>query len=281
MTNEMTKQDLLGEMLCIADSKWVLGHWYVKVIPNGHTIPDFSSMAGMAQDELGHTRALFSFLEQTEQFAEGQLEFGRSSDQLHNMELLDQPPANWGDFVVTAYLAEQALWSMLESFVAGSNTAISNICKKFSEEGYFHRLYIDGWVASLTDEEKANAVDALQARLPTAKKWFLPASGRLNEAGIRPLTDAECGSHFDQGVGDLAKALGCELPEKAPEVGDWDQVRRRSAGSKMPEGLWEFIVPTSQEAVMARRPLSESVKDNIDLFVKAKKVDKTEPFFEQ
>ena len=45
MKTDNISQALLGELLCISDSKWVLGHWYVKVIPNGRSVPDFSSMA--------------------------------------------------------------------------------------------------------------------------------------------------------------------------------------------------------------------------------------------
>jgi hypothetical protein len=46
----------------------------------------------------------------------------------------------------------------------------------------------------------------------------------------------------------------------------------------MPARLWESIVPTSDEALIARRPLSVSVDDNIDLFGGATK-DPTEPQF--
>lgn len=281
MTNEKINKSLLSEMLCIADSKWILGHWYVKVIPNGRTIPDFASMAGMAQDELGHTRALLSYLEQTQELTEGQLEFGRSADMIHNMELLDNAPQDWADFVITAYLAEQALWSVLEAYIGGSNIPVSNICKKLSEEGYFHRLYIDGWVAAFSEEEKLSAVEAIISRLPLARQWFNFVDENLSKAGVRLWDANECAQHFEMGANQLAKALGINLPETDTKSDVWDQVRRRPLGSEMPNRLWEFVVPTSQAAIMARRPLSESVKDNIDLFVKPKVADKTEPFFEQ
>ncbi len=46
----------------------------------------------------------------------------------------------------------------------------------------------------------------------------------------------------------------------------------------MPPRLWEAVVPTSEDALIARRPLAVSVDDNIDLFVKVRK-DETEPQF--
>ncbi|MDC0651405.1 phenylacetate-CoA oxygenase subunit PaaI [Hellea sp.] len=281
MKTDNISQALLGELLCISDSKWVLGHWYVKVIPNGRSVPDFSSMAGMAQDELGQTRAMLDYLEQSFNLPENQLEFGRSIEDIHSMELLDASPRNWGDFVVTAFLAEQALWSVLEGFVGSSNVGLSNMCKKFSEEGYFHRLYVDGWMEALTDEEKQDAIKAMPKRLSHARQWFNFGSDLLNEKDIRPWSASECREHFELGLGNLAKALSLGLPKANEFSGSWDGRRRRPEGSAMPAGLWEYVLPTTEAAQMARRPLAESVKDNIDLFVKSKKVDKTEPFFEQ
>ena len=281
MKTDKIKQALLAELLCLSDSKWVLGHWYVKVIPNGHSVPDFSSMAGMAQDELGQTRAMLDYLEQSFDLPENQLEFGRSVTDIHNMELLDKAPQNWGDFVVTASLAEQALWSALEGFVGSSNKGLSNMCKKFAEEGYFHRLYVDGWMSALSDEERRDAVAALPERLKLARQWFSFESELLQEEGIRPWSAKECREHFELGLKNLASALDMDLPAEAGAVESWDARRRRIKGSAMPARLWEYVMPTSEAAIMARRPLAESVKDNIDLFVKSKKVDKTEPFFEQ
>jgi len=46
----------------------------------------------------------------------------------------------------------------------------------------------------------------------------------------------------------------------------------------MPPGLFEFMVPSSPEAQLARRPLRISVDDNIDL-VKIPARDETDPVF--
>ena len=77
------------------------------------TLTDATAYAGMSQDELGHTRALFNWMEDEFDLEEGQLEFGRDTDRIHNMELLDQPPQSRGDFVLCAFLAETALWRLL------------------------------------------------------------------------------------------------------------------------------------------------------------------------
>ena len=52
-------QPLVDELLCVADSKWVLGHWYIKLIQNGRSLTDFNAFAAMAQDRASNqARAL-------------------------------------------------------------------------------------------------------------------------------------------------------------------------------------------------------------------------------
>ncbi len=284
MNQTSTDQTVLAEMLCLADTKWVLGHWYAKIILNGRTVPDFSSMAGMAQDELGHTRAIMNYLEQSNGLPEHQLEFGRRMDQIHNMQLLDQAPTSWADFVVTVYLAEHALWCMLESYTQGASVAVSNFCRKFAEEGYFHRIYIEGWIAALDEEEKLEAVESLKARLDLARQWFsTPDSEPLLESEVRTLSLAHCGVTFEHSVGQLTSLIGAEnvVVDSSRTDTSWDSVRRRPEGSSMPARLWEYVVPTSEAAKMARRPLAVSIEDNIDLFNVKKVKDETAPFFDQ
>ena len=79
--------------------------------------------------------------------------------------------------------------------------------------------------------------------------------------------------HIDISSEQLTGIAGQALPE------DWDSRRRRRTGSEMPTSLWETVIPTSEAAQIARRPLAVSIKDNIDLFQTAKK-DEAEPVFE-
>ena len=71
----------------------------------------------------------------------------------------------------------------------------------------------------------------------------------------------------------------CSSESEHNQASKWNARRRSSEDSAMPARLWEAVVPTSEEAMLARRPLAVSVDDNIDLFGKIKK-DATEPQFE-
>ncbi len=277
---------LKAELLCIADSNWVLGHWYCNCMLNGRELTDFTSMAGIAEDKLGHTRALFRFMEEYFELPEYQLEFGRGADQVHSMEMLDAPPQNWADFVLTLSLADAAIWRFSNTLRAGNFPPVANLVTKFGEEAYFHQLCIDGWLKALDDGERKDLREALPRRLPHVLAWLNDAAGtdELVTAGIRT-----------EGIGEARKALVENVFNKISSIvtlsdeewtqcatatgtAAWDGRRRRAQGSVMPPRLWESIVPTSEEAQLARRPLAVSVDDNIDLFGAIKK-DATEPTF--
>lgn len=278
-------QALRDELLCIADSNWVLGHWYINCMLNGRELTDFTSMAGIAEEKLGHARALFRFMEEYYELPEYQLEFARTAEQIHNMELLDAPPGNWGDFALTLYLADRALWRFSDTLRQGSFAPVANLVTKFGEEAYFHQLCIDGWLKALDEAEQNDLAAALPRRLPLVPPWFRgKASAPLLTAGIRtePLSRAE-----ERLRADIKKTLAGTLGQDETtwerfatpaEPASWDERRRRSQGSVMPPRLWESMVPTSEAARLARRPLAVSIDDNIDLFGTVKK-DDTEPQF--
>jgi len=272
--DDTLRKRLISELLCLADSKWKLGHWYIKVMLNSRTLTDATAFAGMSQDELGHTRALFRMMEEVLELPEHQLEFGRSVEQIHDMHMLDQPPQNRGDFYLCAYLAEAALWRFLATFKQGNLLQLANLVTHFGKETYFHRLNIDGWFKTLTPEEVEQMTKALGHRLPQVLAWFgQPEQGDpLLDAGIRTTGVNEARALFTEEVlTKLTTHLGLDHEAATTLLAgsdnmNWDSDRRRPAGSSMPAELWEFMVPTSDVARLARRPLAVSIEDNIDLF---------------
>lgn len=276
---------LHNELLCIADSNWVLGHWYVNCMLNGRELTDFTSMAGIAEEKLGHARALFRFMEEYYGLPEHQLEFTRSADGIHSMALLDAPPGNWADFILTLYLADKALWRFSATLREGNFAPAANLVTRFGEEAYFHQLCIDGWLKALDVGEWSDLTAALPARLPPVRHWFdSPDPDPLLKAGIRTGPLAQAREQLEADIRKLIDSIpnGSDRSREhaidAAEPAPWDALRRRPRHSALPPRLWESMVPTSEEARLARRPLAVSIDDNIDLFGNVKK-DETEPQF--
>ena len=276
---------LKGELLCIADSNWVLGHWYVNCMLNGRELTDFTSMAGIAEEKLGHARALFRFMEEYYGLPEHQLEFARSAHGIHSMALLDAPPENWADFILTLFLADKALWRFADTLRKGGFAPAANLMTRFGEEAYFHQLCIDGWLKALDDGERNDLAAALAVRLPQVLPWFDGTEpDSLIDAGIRTEPLASARERFEADVRNLSEPVPSVAGVVSKHAFDgakpipWDARRRRPLGSALPPRLWESIVPTSEAAQLARRPLAVSIDDNIDLFGKVKR-DETEPQF--
>lgn len=274
--SEHAKKEFIGEMLCIADTDWVLGHWYIKVMLNGRSLTDCTAFAGMAQDTLGHTRAMFRYLEEELDLPEHQLEFARNRDQIHDMQMLSSPPESWGDFLVSTFLAEIAIWRMLNTFKDSSVPDIKGMVQHFGKELYFHRLGLEGWLKAADEEERANMREAVKLRAPQVLAWFdskeRSVTDLLLQEGVRSnsVWDARLG-FIEDSLGKLTAALGMSDEELTAVMergleGDWDGLRRRTAGSAVPETLWEFMIPTDPDTVALRRPLAVSIDDNLDLF---------------
>jgi len=274
--SEQAKQEFCAEMLCIADTDWVLGHWYIKVMLNGRSLTDCTAFAGMGQDSLGHTRAMFRYLEEELDLPDHQLEFGRDQDKIHDMEMLSAPPESWGDFLISTFLAEVAVWRMLNTFKDSSVADIKGMVRHFGKELYFHRLGLEGWLKAADDEERVNMREAVVRRVPQVLAWFdskeRSTTDLLLQEGVRSSSvwDARLG-FIEDSLSKLAAALDMSDEEitaimEQGEPGSWDSIRRRPVGSTMPDTLWEFMIPTDPDTVALRRPLAVSIDDNLDLF---------------
>jgi 1,2-phenylacetyl-CoA epoxidase catalytic subunit len=288
--NDTVKESLKSELLCIADSNWVLGHWYIACMLNGRELTDFTSISGIAEEKLGHARVLLRFLEEDLNLPEFQLEFGRKANQIHSMEGLDGAPTNWSDFIISLFLADIALWRFSSTFKDGNHGAIANLTRKFGEECYFHQLCIEGWLQGFSDEEKSQAKEALQNRLPKVLSWFgseeMAENDILLKEGIRTQSAWDARQNFIENVlnklADIIELTDSELSELMENSNkDLDVQRRRTKNSELPARLWELMVPTSKEAEIARRPLAVSITDSIDLFQNPAKKGDTEPVFDK
>ena len=274
--SEQAKKEFIGEMLCVADTDWVLGHWYIKVLLNGRSLTDCTAFAGMAQNTLGHTRAMFRYLEEELDLPEHQLEFGRDREQLHDMQMLSEPPESWGDFLVSTFLAEIAVWRMLNTFKDSSVADIKGMVRHFGKELYFHRIGLEGWLKAADEEDRANMREAVVRRAPQVLAWFdskeRSVTDLLLQEGVRSnsVWDARLG-FIEDSLGKLTAALGMSDEELTTIMGkgvdtEWDAVRRRSVGTVLPDTLWEFMIPTDSDTIALRRPLAVSIDDNLDLF---------------
>jgi len=161
------------------------------------------------------------------------------------MNILDEAPTGWEDFIVSTWLTELATWMMASGFLKHEDRAIAGIAKKIGEETYFHLKYAQGWFQIIGEGKKQSELfqKSFAKRFPLALQWFGPATGKdpVHEGGIRDVPLKKLRDAFIKEAGTAEKLLGAKLKqEKSVKFAkDWRSDARRFG--PMPDGLFEVV----------------------------------------
>lgn len=237
-------QELIDELICIADFKLVLGGWYMVVIPNGRSVGDWCALCGMLQDHYGHARAVYRFLA-TLGVAQAELDTNRDAVAIRGPAVLDASPSSWTDFIATAFLAEQMLDRQLRALAAPESPEprLALLAKKICRESRFHQAYVSGWLRSLLASDPGATADVLASRFERALDWWPAdaASDAVNDAGFRS-ADIGVRDDFVAAVNDSVD--NDEVPALVATSADrgWQRATRRGDGRVgIPQKLHEAI----------------------------------------
>jgi ring-1,2-phenylacetyl-CoA epoxidase subunit PaaC len=231
------------DLLCVADTKLVMGNWLAECVMNGNSLPDFAAVLGMCSTSYGQTRAIYQHVGDGAD-AYARLERGRGPEEIHSMELLDAAPRDWEDFLVSVWLAEQAAWSLMSGFTRHPDRTVSALARKIGEETYFHLKYASGWFTIFTadDGSRKRMEASLGDRLPLAVDWFGPVTGEdpLFAGGERSMTVADLRESFLGNLAEVLRPFRITLPSaEADLAGEWRPLARRRG--PLPQGLYEVI----------------------------------------
>ena len=257
----MSMQPDIDQILCLADTKWLLGHWHMAVMPNGKTFDDFTAIAALMQEELGHARALFGIVESLEP-KRASLEHERTPQAIHSMVTLNVAPASWADYVSSALLVDYATWETLASYEHGSILPESLI-RKIGQEERFHQLAFIGWVKSFSDGDRAALRESFAGRYADILRWFGPPSDvapAVKTEGI--VAAASARARFIIAAKEtFAELVPPDALQPSLTWDDWDGSRRCPRGAAIPPQMWEMLIPTNEDARIARRKRETSDQD--------------------
>src|SRR6185312_5196702 len=105
---------LYGLISRLADNKYFLGRRYAEWCSSAPTLESSVAAAAMAQDELGHARALYPLLKNLAPDAGPDLDPETRTD-FHRMRLLDPSFDGWIDFATANFLIDTALSVIFEA----------------------------------------------------------------------------------------------------------------------------------------------------------------------
>lgn len=170
------RRALADFLLALADSKRFLGIRYAEWCDGAPTLEASVAASAMAQDELGHSRALLPLLKDF-QDVDPAIPDEATRDRYSAVAYLDQPFATWPTFVAANILIGGALTIALEAARASRYVPLRTRAGKILEEERFHWLHGEGWLKRLAADDKhgielARRIDEI---LPQALCWFGPA----------------------------------------------------------------------------------------------------------
>jgi ring-1,2-phenylacetyl-CoA epoxidase subunit PaaC len=163
-------------LLAIADDELILG-WrdseWTGIAPMLEEDVAFSSIA---QNEIGHARALYQ-LAATELGGDADaLAFDRAPDEYRCAPFVELHLLDWANTIARRYLYEEADRIRLDVLRRSDDEELAGLAAKIDREEVYHRMHAEMWAARLRD----------QPRFRTAVDELWPYALGLLEPGLRP-----------------------------------------------------------------------------------------------
>ncbi|HEX6799823.1 MAG TPA: Phenylacetic acid catabolic protein [Ktedonobacterales bacterium] len=210
----------------IADNKYFLGRRYAEWCSSAPTLESAVAAAAMAQDELGHARAIYPALRtlQPDAAAENEPETRTGFVQL---AALAEPFAGWEDFVAANFLIDRALTLLFEAAVSSSFEPLAGRSRKVLQEERMHTMFGEAWARRLAREGgavRAAFEAALRRDWDELLCWLGPIGDQdaLAAAGVLDATPDTLRRRFLDAIGPAIVAEGLALPIRALESGGYE-----------------------------------------------------------
>jgi phenylacetate-CoA oxygenase PaaI subunit len=225
---------LVNLVVVLADNKFFLGRRLSEWLSGAPSLESAVALAAIAQEELGHARALYPLLEEMPLVdTPGPLQRGAERERKYCLSVLAEPWDWWADVVAALILVDPALTVLFRSLESSRYDDLRQRAARVPGEEAFHRKYADGRVRDLarTDEGRSTLQRRIDAMLPEVLMWFGPSGEpgveALKAQGLVELDNDEMRAAFMSDVGPVLEENGLSL-----EAGDlpwdrWNSLQRR------------------------------------------------------
>jgi ring-1,2-phenylacetyl-CoA epoxidase subunit PaaC len=160
-------------LLAIADDELILG-WrdseWTGIAPFLEEDVAFSSIA---QNEIGHARALYELAARDLGTTADELAFDRRPEEYRCARLVELRLPGWEHTIARHVLYEQADAERLERLKASDDAEIAGLAAKIDREEVYHRLHAEMWLERLKGEPRFTA--ALDELRPLAEAVLDPS----------------------------------------------------------------------------------------------------------
>ena len=218
-------------LLSMADDEFVIGFSDSEWTGIGPILEEDVAISSLAQDELGHARALYELF--AEVVADGRdadaVAYDRPPEGYLHARLLDHGRGDWAATIARRWLYETADAARLEALVESSFAPLRDLVAKIRREERYHRMHVDAWLERLAEggeEPRRRLIAALDAMGPDAGTVLTPLPGEPALVRHRILAEpfAAIEARWRADLNRTARAL--RLPE-VPATADPASARTR------------------------------------------------------
>ena len=185
-------------LLELADDELILG-WrdseWTGIAPSLEEDVAFSSIA---QNEIGHARALYELAASDLGTTADALAFDRAPEEYRSAPLVELRRLDWARTIARHWLYETADELRLDELKASNDAEVAGLAAKMDREEVYHRMHAQMWAERLRGDERFEAaVDelwpyALGVLAPGQRAAFAARVGRDEVAAV------ERGAHSDE-----------------------------------------------------------------------------------
>jgi ring-1,2-phenylacetyl-CoA epoxidase subunit PaaC len=154
-------------LLPIADDELVLGWRNSEWTGIAPFLEEDVAFSSIAQNEIGHARALYQLVADEVGGTADELAFDRAPDEYRCSKLVElQLVPDWARTVARHYLYETADAKRVEALKASDDEEVAGLAAKIDREEAYHRMHAQMWHERLAEEPRY--LEALEELRPVA-----------------------------------------------------------------------------------------------------------------
>jgi ring-1,2-phenylacetyl-CoA epoxidase subunit PaaC len=212
-----SRTDLL---LGFADDELIVGWRDSEWTGIAPTLEEDVAFSSIAQNEIGHARALYELAARDLGTDADALAFDRQPGEYRCAPLVQLHLLEWGHTIARRWLYEQADAVRLEALKSDGDEELAQLAAKIDREEVYHRMHAEMWAERLTDEPRF--------REAVAELW--PYALGVVTPELRPALAARTGLRLDSTR--AAVERGANLPELTELWDEMTEVRRSIPGAQ-------------------------------------------------
>jgi ring-1,2-phenylacetyl-CoA epoxidase subunit PaaC len=141
-------------LLSIADDELILGWRDSEWTGIAPTLEEDVAFSSIAQNEIGHARALYELAAVELGSDADALAFDRPPEEYRCAPFVELRLMDWAHTIARRYLYEEADRVRLDALRHSDDTELAGLAAKIDREEVYHRMHAEMWAARLRDEPR-------------------------------------------------------------------------------------------------------------------------------